>query len=229
MTAHAVLGLAVEAPEGVYAPRSDTELLARVLLEQVVRGSTVLDLCTGTGALALVAARAGARAVGVDRCARAVAAARDNARRTGLTLEVLQGDLYAPVAGRRFDLVVANPPYLPAERDDSPHWDAGPDGRALVDRICAGAPAHLHPGGSLLLVQSSLTGTAATLAALERHGLEPCCAAAHAGPPGPVARAREAFLRARGLWPEDGLERLSVLVGRRPAMAAVPEVDGAAA
>jgi release factor glutamine methyltransferase len=158
-----------------------------------------------------------------------VLAARANARRAGLALEVLQGDLYEPVTGRVFDVIVANPPYLPAAEALSAQWDAGPDGREVVERICAGAPAHLAPGGVLLLVQSSLTGTAATLAALEAHGLRAACLAAHEGPPGPVVRAREAFLRERGLWPESGVERLVVLAGERAPAALPAEVDGAAA
>jgi release factor glutamine methyltransferase len=67
------------------------------------------------------------------------------------------GDLLEAVHGERFDLIVANPPYVPAATDELPvngaerAWDAGRDGRALIDRICATAPAHLRAGGSLLL------------------------------------------------------------------------------
>ena len=112
-------------------------------------GRTVLDLCTGTGILGLTAARLGARATAVDLSRRAVLNARLNARLNRLALEVLRGDLFAPVRGRRFDLIVSNPPYIPAPPGDAPRgearaWDAGPDGREFLDRICdraADAPA----------------------------------------------------------------------------------------
>jgi release factor glutamine methyltransferase len=79
-------GLVIEAPEGVYAPRSDTALLAGELAARPLAGVTVLDLCTGTGALAVVAARGGATVTAVDRCATAIAAAGRNAERAGVTL-----------------------------------------------------------------------------------------------------------------------------------------------
>ena len=66
--------------------------------------------------------------------------------------------------GERFDAIVSNPPYVPAPTDELPArgparaWDAGRDGRALLDRICAQAPDHLRPGGVLLVVHSSLLG-----------------------------------------------------------------------
>jgi hypothetical protein len=67
------------------------------------------------------------------------------------------------------------------------------------------------------------------VAALERQGLRAACVASHEGPFGPAARAREAFLRERGLWPEDGVERLVVVAGERPVATRAAEVDGAAA
>ena len=124
-------------PPGVYAPRSDTALLA----EHLPPAERVLELCTGTGALALTAAARGARrVVAVDRSARAVLAARLNARLNGLDVEVRSGDLFGALRpGERFDLILANPPYLPAPGVARPdhRWDAGTDGRAVLDRILA--------------------------------------------------------------------------------------------
>jgi release factor glutamine methyltransferase len=207
--------LALHVPDGVYAPRSDTALLAGILADWPLQGLRVLDLCTGSGALALVAAQAGARVTAVDRSPDAVAAARANAERAGLEVEVLHGHLFEPVTGRRFDLVTANPPYLPAERDECHRWDAGSDGRTVLDEICARASNYLDSGGSLVLVHSSLNDEAVTLAAMERHGLEPRVLARQPGPPGPLVRARLPFLQERGLWPPDGIEHLVALAGAK--------------
>lgn len=87
---------------------------------------------------------------------RAVLTARCNARLHRHTIRVLQGNLTEPIRGENFDLVVSDPPYVPAENNRIPEagiaraWDAGTDGRALLDRICAEAPDVLAPGGTLL-------------------------------------------------------------------------------
>ena len=126
---------------GVLRPPSDTALLGGVLAAGDLEGRAVLDLCSGTGILGLTAARLGARATAVDVSRRAVVNARLNARLNRLALEVLRGDLFEPLGGRRFDLIVSNPPYIPAPPGGAPRgaaraWDAGADGRAFIDRIC---------------------------------------------------------------------------------------------
>jgi len=131
--------------------------------------ATALDLCTGSGAVAVAVAQRGVRSVtAVDTHRRSTWAAQLNARINGVRVRGLQGDLFEPVAGRRFDLITANPPYLPVP-PDSPlqrgdrAWNAGENGRAVIDRIIERLPEHLAPGGSVLLVQSSITGTRETL------------------------------------------------------------------
>ncbi|WP_280881580.1 HemK2/MTQ2 family protein methyltransferase [Streptomyces pseudovenezuelae] len=194
----------------VYAPQHDTELLTRALhREPVPTGAAVLDMGTGAGTLALAAARRGAHVTAVDRTYRAVLATRLNARLARLPVEVLQGDLFGPVAGRRFDLVVSNPPYVPApgaaprRHRAAVAWDAGVDGRLLLDRICRSAHSSLRPGGVLLLVHSALSGIAPTLAGLERSGLEVRVTDRCFVPFGPVLRSRGAWLRERGLLDAD--------------------------
>lgn len=195
----------VLAPWTVYSPQEDTQLLARALdREHIAEDTAVLDVGTGGGALALAAARRGARVTAVDTTYRAVLTARLNARLARLPLEVLHGDLFAPVVGRRFDLIVSNPPYVPAPGAVRRHraavaWDAGTDGRALLNRICHGAGTSLRPGGVLLLVHSALCGVAPTLAGLERSGLEARVTDRWHVPFGPVLRSRLAWLRHRGL------------------------------
>ncbi|MFJ4788704.1 HemK2/MTQ2 family protein methyltransferase [Streptomyces sp. NPDC088794] len=203
-------GGSVLAPWRVYAPQHDTDLMVRALdREYVPAGAAVLDVGTGAGALALAAARRGARVTAVDRTYRAVLATRLNARLARLPVEVLRGDLFGPVVGRRFDLVVSNPPYVPApgalpsRRRAAVAWDAGVDGRLLLDRICRRAHTSLRPGGVLLLVHSALSGIAPTLAALERSGLQARVSDRRLVPFGPVLRSREAWLREQGLVDAD--------------------------
>lgn len=194
-------------PPGVYRAESDTELLADVMHRGgFALDRHVLDVGTGAGALALAAARAGARSVtAVDLSLRSVAATWLNSRLHRAPVTVRRGDLFAPVAGRRFDLVIANPPYVPAATAVLPRhckarcWDAGEDGRALLDRICAGVTDVLAPDGDVLLVHSAICNTEFTLAALERAGLVPRVLAKATIPFGPVMRARAAMLEARGL------------------------------
>src|SRR5919206_422017 len=159
-------------PPGVFRPISDTWLLADVLRRELRPGATLLDVCTGTGALAIAGAQAGARATAVDLSRRATVTARLNARLNGVRVRVVRGSLFAPLGDERFDLIVSNPPYVPAEDPEIPRrglrraWDAGIDGRVLLDRILTEACRHLRPGGSVLVVQSTIIGEDATLARL---------------------------------------------------------------
>lgn len=200
----------VLAPWRVYSPQHDTELLTQALDREHLRaGAAVLDIGTGAGALALAAARRGAHVTAVDRTYRAVLATRLNARLARLPVEVLHGDLFGPVTGRRFDVVVSNPPYVPTPwAEPGRHraavaWDAGADGRLLLDRICGRAHTSLRPGGVLLLVHSTLCGIAPTLAGLERSGLEARVTDRRMVPFGPVLRSRTAWLREQGLVDAD--------------------------
>ncbi|MGW3071593.1 HemK2/MTQ2 family protein methyltransferase [Kitasatospora sp. NPDC001132] len=194
-------------PPGVYPPQGDTELLASCVLREALDGSSrVLDLCTGTGAVALVAARTGARVTAVDLSARAVATAWVNSRLHHRRVRVRRGDLLAPVAGRSYDLITANPPYVPvrataatAGRGAALAWDAGPDGRLVLDRICREVPGLLARGGVLLVVQSSLADIRATLSQLRAGGLRTGVAARRRQAFGPVMTARAALFEQRGL------------------------------
>ncbi|WP_244178599.1 HemK2/MTQ2 family protein methyltransferase [Streptomyces rubellomurinus] len=209
-------------PPGVYRPQGDTELLVSCVRRERLDGdSRVLDLCTGTGAVALAAAHEGARVTAVDLSARAVATAWLNARlhRSGIRLR--RGDLLAPVTAGTFDLITANPPYVPAARTRRGHgrglaWDAGPDGRLVLDRICREAPPRLARGGVLLVVQSSLADVPATLAALGAAGLRTAVTARRRQAFGPVMTARAALFERLGLIsPGDRWEILVVVRGVR--------------
>jgi release factor glutamine methyltransferase len=216
-------GVRVMTLPGVFRPRSDAWLLAGVVRDEgLATGARVLDVFTGSGVLALSAARCGARAVtAIDLMSRAVVTARLNARINGLRVQALRGDLFVPVADRRFDLVTANPPYLPAKREPPRHgasraWNGGHDGRRLIDRFCCEVQEVLAPGGTVALVQSSLCGTPETLTMLADRGFDVRVAVRRRGPLGPLAASRAALLEERGLidrgrWQEE----LHVIVARR--------------
>jgi release factor glutamine methyltransferase len=206
---------------GVHAPVSDTWLLRSALLAEDLTGKAVADLCTGTGALAIAAAKSGAQhVVAVDVSRRAIVATEINARLNGCSLDVRHGDLFDALRGERFGVIVSNPPYVPALTDALPRHrpttplDGGRDGRMLLDRICREAPRHLRGGGSLLLVHSSVCGVQQTREMLREQGLEDDVLLHERGPLGPVLAARAPMLRARGLLDEADEEDLVVIRGR---------------
>jgi release factor glutamine methyltransferase len=208
----------------VYTPQEDTALLADALYDEPLPpGADVLDVGTGTGALALEAARRGARVTAVDVSWRAVAAARVNAWRCGLRVRIRHGHLFAPVRGQRFDLILANPPYVPAPesggrpRGAARAWDAGADGRLVLDRICREAPGLLRPGGVLLIVHSALSDPGRTLQHLRGVGMKATVTQRRRIAFGPVLRGRADWLRRRGLLaPDEDKEELVVVRAELP-------------
>jgi ribosomal protein L3 glutamine methyltransferase len=168
-----IRGVPFRSDERAIVPRSYLgELLAGdlfggegfTLVEDPERVERVLDLCTGSGCLAILAAMIfpNSRVDAVDLSEDALALADENVADHDLVdrIELLQGDLFAPLKGRRYDLIVTNPPYvdaeameaLPAEYRHEPTlaFAGGPDGLDIVRRILAAAPAHLNPGGGLI-------------------------------------------------------------------------------
>ncbi len=159
--------LELEVTPDTLIPRPETELLVEQALERLEPGvpAQVADLGTGSGviALAIAAERPLARLVAVDRSPEALAVARRNADANALAgrVDFLAGDWFAPLQGRRFDLVASNPPYI---AEDDPHLSrgdlrheppsalaSGHDGLDAIRAIVAAAPAYLQPGGWLLL------------------------------------------------------------------------------
>ncbi len=147
-------------------PRPETELLVETALAHLPAGAAVsiVDLGTGSGAVAVAVARErpGCRITATDCSPAALAVARDNARRLHTpNVEFANGDWYQAVPGRRFAMILANPPYVAA---GDPHLEAGDlcfepraalpagaDGLDALTAIIRGAPDHLEPGGRLLV------------------------------------------------------------------------------
>lgn len=157
-------GLAFKVTPAVLIPRPETELLVELALERLpVHGSRrALDLATGSGCVAIAIARHRplARMTAADLSAAALAVARENAALHGANIELVESDWFAALDGRRFDLIVANPPYVAA---DDPHLGegdlrfepklalvAGASGLECIGPLVAQAHAHLIPGGWLL-------------------------------------------------------------------------------
>jgi release factor glutamine methyltransferase len=190
---------------GAFRPRSDTWLLAGAARrERVPTGGRVLELCAGPALAGVAVARElGAVLTTVDVSRRAVLNAVLSGRLNGVQVRARRGDLFAAVEGERFDLILANPPYVPGGQPPragaARAWEGGFDGRGVLDRICARASAHLAPGGAVLVVHSEVCDPAATLAAFAAAGLEGEVVSRQRGGLGPLLQARRAVLEARGL------------------------------
>lgn len=163
-------GRSFEVDAHVLIPRPETELLVEVMLDRTRHSSLsarVLDLCTGSGCVAITAAkeRPTTFVVATDLSADALAVARRNRERlSAYNVALYTGDLFAPLKGCsiRFDAIVSNPPYIPNDeiaelqadvRDFEPHLAlaGGADGLDIVRRIISEAPEHLCRGGTLAL------------------------------------------------------------------------------
>ena len=144
--------------EGVYEPAEDSELMVNHLPE--ITGS-VLEVGCGTGIISVHLAFKGAQVTAVDLNPKAVEATRFNSTNNGVKIEVLEGDMFAPVEGRRFGTIVCNPPYLPPsdrrykDSDLALAVEGGPTGTEFISRFLSDAPDHLEKNGSLYLITSS--------------------------------------------------------------------------
>ncbi len=160
-------GRVFQVSPAVLIPRPETEVLLDLALERLAgrQSPDVVDLGTGSGivAISLALECPEARVSAVDLSPGALAVARNNAGRLGATVDFHEGDWFAPLAERRFDLIVSNPPYV-AEGDPHlelnglPHeprlaltdQEPGGNGLACIRRIVADAAIHLKPGAWLL-------------------------------------------------------------------------------
>lgn len=216
---------AVSPVPNVYQPQEDSRLLVDVMHDSgLIPGRRVLDLCTGSGFVAIAAAAMGcASATAFDICPQAVRCARENAAVAGVQVDIREGSWNAAVDDAPFDVVVSNPPYVPtppgAETEEicpaagpSWAWNAGVDGRTILDPLCETAPKLLRDGGSLLLVHSALSGVQQSLDALKWAGMDAKVIASKWIPFGPVLSSRAQWLEDVGLIPRGRREEELIVI-----------------
>lgn len=203
---------AIDAHVGVYPPQHDSNLLISAMAEGgSLSGRAVLDLCCGSGVVAIAAARLGALSVlAFDICPDAVRCTKANVRAAGVAVEAKCGDHANAAADGPYELVVCNPLYVPTVPGDDhlpEHvgpawaWDAGGDGRMVLDPLCAATPDLLRPGGTLLVVQSEFANPRASLRRLRFGGLRADVIAVQRIPFGPVMSARACRYESCGVIP----------------------------
>ena len=156
-------GLAFKVTPAVLIPRPDTELLVELACARLPRGGSVLDMGTGSGAIAVAIAHArpDAQVSALDASVEALAVARLNAQRHGVQVDFVQSDWYVGLAPRRFSMIVANPPYIVAGDRHQAEGDLRfepvdaltdhADGLSALRAIIKGAPGFLEPNGWLLM------------------------------------------------------------------------------
>lgn len=157
-------GLDFDVNADVLVPRYDTELLVSESVAKVPDARFVLDIGTGSGCIAVSLQKRlpKAHVTATDISAAALAVARRNAEKNGAAIDFLHGSLFTPVAGRSFDLIVSNPPYIPTadietldqevrDYDPATALDGGSDGLHIYRSLIPQAAEYLHPGGWLLV------------------------------------------------------------------------------
>ncbi|MCX6818473.1 MAG: methyltransferase [Candidatus Aenigmarchaeota archaeon] len=180
-------GITLYVPDKVYYPREDSLLLAGVLEKTKLKGS-ILDIGCGSGLLAIIMAKA-AEVTAVDVCSLAVKTTLQNAEINKIKLKAIHSDLFSKVKGK-FDLIVCNPPYLPAQTETKPNirtecvnvcdeqpldakdanaynditYSGGEKGRTVITKFIRNVKKYLKKNGKILLLISSLTGEKEVLA-----------------------------------------------------------------
>lgn len=161
----------------VYEPAEDTFLLADNM--QVERMCRTLEIGTGTGIIAIMAARKARMVIATDVNPYALDCAVKNIiTNKAFNVELRKGDLFEPVADEKFDLILFNTPYLPSSDDETVDdeleaaWNGGADGREVIDRFLNEVKDHLNPGGKVQLVQSTLSDVDKTIERLKEQDFQ---------------------------------------------------------
>jgi release factor glutamine methyltransferase len=145
----------------VYPPAEDSFMMKEVIENTGLKTEDVLDMGTGSGILAIAAAKKGCSVTAVDINPEAVKRAKEKAEKENVRMDFIVSDLFEKVKGK-FDLIIFNAPYVPTEDSEpktmeSMAWDGGPDGLSTVNRFLSSAKDHLKPDGRILLLVSSNT------------------------------------------------------------------------
>lgn len=157
-------GYKIKVDERVLIPRPETELMTEQVLRTAEQGDKVLDLCTGSGCIAIALAKKGAEkeltVTASDISADALALAQENAKRNGADIKFIESDLLEGVRGK-FNIIVCNPPYIKSgdmaglqkevQFEPKGALDGGEDGLDFYRRLAKEAPRHLVKGGTLFM------------------------------------------------------------------------------
>ena len=156
--------------EEVYEPAEDSFLIAEQLVQIVKEDDAVLDIGTGCGILAVIAAKKAKKVIATDINPNAIECAKLNAENNHVAakIEIRQSDLFQAIQKtEKFNLIIFNAPYLPTKNEEETWieraWAGGPTGRQIIDRFIIEAPHHLKTKGKILLVQSNLADINKTL------------------------------------------------------------------
>ncbi len=165
----------INTDDNVYVPAEDSYLLAENL--EIEKGQSVLEIGTGSGVVAMYASRLTDRITVTDINFDACELARKNFEENNIeNIEILFGNLFEPVKNRKFDVILFNTPYLPTEEgevlEDTINYafDGGLNGRKVIDMFLNEVGNHLNDGGTVQLIQSSLSGNDETLTKLDELG-----------------------------------------------------------
>jgi len=185
-------------------PKAGSLLLATHL--PLKADDAVLEIGTGSGLIALLAARAGHQVLATDVVPECCACAKANALLNGVAerMEVRAGDLFEPIGDRAFDVIATNPPQMPTPPDRD--WgdlvsradNGGPDGWSALGPIIDQAPQYLKPGGRLVFTLFAFLGAERALASLQAAGLTGQILARETQPFPRIGRERLDYLRAVG-------------------------------
>lgn len=156
-------GCTIKVDERALIPRPETEILADIVVKTAEEGNKILDLCTGSGCIAVAVAKAreDLMVTASDISEEAISLARENAKRNGVVIDFVVSDLFTKVRGR-FDIVVCNPPYIKSgeiphlQREVREHepkiaLDGGEDGLEFYRRIAKVIKSYLVSGGMLIM------------------------------------------------------------------------------
>ncbi len=170
-------GLIIHTHPEVYEPAEDSFLLAKNL--DIKGTDNVLEIGTGTGFIAMVASKKTGKVIATDISDYAIKCAVKNAvTNKAYNIELRKGDLFEPVCGEKFDLILFNTPYLPTSEDEKLNdelnaaFDGGLKGREIIDQFLNDVNDHLNEKGRVQLVQSSLANNKETVSKMRELGFE---------------------------------------------------------
>ncbi len=171
------MGVKLKPCSKVYKPCDDSFILGEAIAAEVRKGEKVLDMGTGAGIQAMIAASKGGEVTAVDINNKAIECLRYNAELNKLEIRIIKSNMFSEI-NYSFDLIVFNPPYLPEDEMDPEDeltlaWDGGKDGRDVVDRFLEQFESHLNREGRVLLIQSSLNGLDSTMKKFKELGFKP--------------------------------------------------------